>query len=268
MIDVGTGPPLVLVPGIQARWEWMRPAVQALAAHFRVLSFTLAGERSSRRRFDPRLGFDNYVAQIDEILDNAGVASATICGLSYGGLIALRYAAARPSRVDRLILVSALAPGFVPDQRVRFYARAPRLLLPVFGVTALRRARTEIRAALPGWRDRLTFAVSQGTRVLTAPVSPTLMVRRIELLASEDFTRDAAGVSAPTLVITGEAGLDVTVPVDHTREYLDLLPGARHVTLDRTGHLGTVTRPAAFAVLVHEFCCGESRPGIAGKVAS
>ena len=137
MIDVGSGPPLVLVPGIQARWEWMRPAVQALSKHFRVLSFTLAGEPSSRRRFDPRLGFQNYIAQLDEVLDGAGLAAATMCGLSYGGLIALRYAAARPDRVDRLVLVSALAPSFVPDERVRFYARAPRLLLPVFGVTAL-----------------------------------------------------------------------------------------------------------------------------------
>ena len=29
MIDIGTGPPLVLIPGLQGRWEWMRPAVDA-----------------------------------------------------------------------------------------------------------------------------------------------------------------------------------------------------------------------------------------------
>jgi pimeloyl-ACP methyl ester carboxylesterase len=268
MIDVGTGPPLVLVPGIQARWEWMRPAVEALAEHFRVLTFTLAGEPSSRRRFDPRAGFQNYVAQLDNVLDSAGVTSATICGLSYGGLIALRYAAARPARVERLVLVSALAPSFAPDDRVRFYARAPRLLLPVFGVTAWRRARAEIRTALPGWHDRLRFAVVQGTRVLTAPVSPRLMVHRLELLAAEDFTRDAAAVTAPALVITGDPGLDLTVPVEHTREYLALLPGARHVTLDRTGHLGTVTRPAAFAAIVHDFCARQHHGGVGHRAAS
>ena len=31
MTDRGAGPPLVLVPGIQGRWEWMAPAVDALA---------------------------------------------------------------------------------------------------------------------------------------------------------------------------------------------------------------------------------------------
>ena len=54
MIDLGSGTPLVLVPGIQGRWEWMRPTVEALARHFRVLSFSLAGERTSRHPFDRR----------------------------------------------------------------------------------------------------------------------------------------------------------------------------------------------------------------------
>jgi hypothetical protein len=31
VIDVGHGPPLVLVPGIQGRWEYLRPAIEALA---------------------------------------------------------------------------------------------------------------------------------------------------------------------------------------------------------------------------------------------
>ena len=74
MIDIGTGTPLVLVPGIQGRWEWMRPTVEALAKHFRVLSFSLAGERTSGQALDRRLGFDNFIVQIDRVLADAGVS--------------------------------------------------------------------------------------------------------------------------------------------------------------------------------------------------
>ena len=35
----GSGPPLVLVPGMQGRWEWMTPTVEALARRFRVGTF-------------------------------------------------------------------------------------------------------------------------------------------------------------------------------------------------------------------------------------
>ena len=38
VIDRGSGIPLVLVPGIQGRWEYLGPAVEALAASFRVVT--------------------------------------------------------------------------------------------------------------------------------------------------------------------------------------------------------------------------------------
>ena len=40
----GNGPPLVLVPGMQGRWEWMTPTVEALARRFRVGTYSLCGE--------------------------------------------------------------------------------------------------------------------------------------------------------------------------------------------------------------------------------
>ena len=95
MIDIGTGPPLVLVPGLQGRWEWMRPAVEALAERFRVLTFSLAGEKDSDIALPRDGGFDTYVRQIDAVLDRAGASSAIICGVSFGALIAFRYATLR-----------------------------------------------------------------------------------------------------------------------------------------------------------------------------
>jgi pimeloyl-ACP methyl ester carboxylesterase len=252
MIDIGTGPAIVLVPGIQARWEWMRPAVLALAEHFRVLTFTLAGERSSGRPFDPRLGFDNFVVQVDRAIEEAGVESADLCGVSYGGLIAMRYAALRPRRVRHLVLASALPPDYEADARYNFYRRAPLLLLPVLAVDSARRLSPELRAALPslGARARL---LPQALRVLAAPVSPRHMKRRMELLRTVDFVEDARHVRAPALAVTGEPALDRTVPVELTCRYLDCLPDCEHVVLQRTGHLGTVTRPDEFASVVASF---------------
>jgi pimeloyl-ACP methyl ester carboxylesterase len=252
MIDVGNGPPLVLIPGLQGRWEWMRPTVNALARTFRVLSFTLAGDWGSGVRFDQRLGFDNFILQIDRILDEAGIESADFCGVSYGGLIAVRYAALRPRRVRHLVLASALPPDYQTDQRYEFYQRAPALLLPVFALTSARRAAPEIRAALPTFRARLRM-VPQALRVIAAPVSPAHMKRRMELIRTVDFLADVRQVHAPALAITGEPDLDRTVPVQLTRRYLECLPGTEHVVLDRTGHMGTVTRPVEFASIVDSF---------------
>ena len=60
-------------------------------------------------------------------------------------------------------------------------------------------------------------------------------------------------VAAPTLIVTGERTLDRVVPVDATLTYLQHIVRSRHVTLERTGHLGTITRPDAFSAIVREF---------------
>ena len=115
IIDVGSGPPVVLVPGIQGRWEWMKPAVDALATRCRVLTFSLADERTCGASFDAAHGFDCYVDQIREAMDQAGISSAAICGVSYGGLIAAAFAARHPERTFALVLVSAIPPSWRPD---------------------------------------------------------------------------------------------------------------------------------------------------------
>jgi hypothetical protein len=48
VVDRGNGVPVVLVPGIQGRWEWMAPAVDALASRCRVITFSLADEPSAQ----------------------------------------------------------------------------------------------------------------------------------------------------------------------------------------------------------------------------
>jgi pimeloyl-ACP methyl ester carboxylesterase len=91
-------------------------------------------------------------------------------------------------------------------------------------------------------------------RVLTHFFSPRLMVRRVAFLSSIDFTTELARSAQPTLVITGEPSLDRVVPVRHTtREYAALFPHARFETLERTGHLGLIMRPDAFARMVVSF---------------
>ena len=250
--DAGDGPPLVLVPGIQGRWEWMRPAVDALAHRFRVITFSLADEPTSGARFDPARGFDSYLDQIHQAMDASAVGRATICGVSYGGLIAAAFAAREPDRVASLVLISALPPGWRINRRVRFYLRAPRLLSPLFALASLRLVR-EIERASGGWWTAIPTAVRHGWNVVTHPGSPVRMAQRVHLLERLDLTSELARLNTHTLVITGEDELDDVVPPSETRKYLTLWPHAEDAVLARTGHLGVITRPDEVTRLVDEF---------------
>ena len=70
---------------------------------------------------------------------------------------------------------------------------------------------------------------------------------------AEDIAAECAHITAPTLIVTGEATLDRVVPQASTLDYLNLIRGSRHVVLEHTGHIGLVSRPDAFARLVEEF---------------
>lgn len=252
IVDKGTGEPVVLVPGIQGRWEWMAPAVDAVAGRARAITFSLADEPSSGGRFDERAGFASYLAQIGEALDQCGLPRATICGVSYGGLIAALFAARYPERCTAVVVASGIPPSWRPDARARFLMRAPRLLSPVFCAGSLRLF-PEIVAARGGVIGGFGFALPHLVTVLRSFFRPRLMARRVRLLDGLALASEIARVRVPALVITGDEGLDRVVSERATREYLELWPHAASATLAHTGHLGAITRAEEFAGLVAGF---------------
>ncbi len=265
IVDRGHGDPVVLVPGIQGRWEWMAPCVDALAAGGRAVSCSLPGEPGSGAALLASRGFDVHLEWLDAVWEAAGLGPAVLCGVSYGGWVSVKYAAARPERVRGLVLASAPGPGFEPDRRQQYYVRAPHLLLPAFLVTTRQRMKPEVKRALPDPAARFRFVRRQLALMARAPISPGLMARRLRVAMQEDFAAAARAVQAPTLVVTGEDGLDRVVPVSSTREYLRLVPGATGAVLAQTGHLGCVTRPREFAALVRSVRCRTAEAaGVAG----
>jgi pimeloyl-ACP methyl ester carboxylesterase len=268
VVDRGSGPPIVVIPGIQGRWEWMKPGIEALARRTRVITFSLADEPSSAGDFDEALGFWNYVEQVRQALDQARVEHAAICGVSYGGLIAAAFAARYPHRATSLILISALPPSWKPDSRILFYLRSPWLLSPLFCLASVRLYR-EFATAQDTWWRGMTSACSSGFTALLNMFHPGRMARRVHLFSSVCQPRKAdepgcrqadirieaelAHVKVPTMIVTGEESLERVVPPRMTREYLTIWPHARVETLARTGHLGIITRPEDFAALLTAF---------------
>lgn len=253
MVDIGNGPPVILIPGIQGRWEWMAPAVDALAARCRVITDSLPGDRGSLRELDRLGSFDTHLDWIDELLDRAQIEHAAICGVSYGGLVAVRYAAHRPLRTRALVLASTPSPTWKPDCRVERYLRSPRLMSPVFALSSPLRLYPEFAAAFPNLISRGAFTVKHLYRVARHPFAPTSMAQRVRLMSDVDFADDCRRVAAPTLVVTGVPGLDRVVQVSSTREYLSAIPGARGAEITNTGHMGLVTKPERFGETVSHF---------------
>lgn len=253
IFDQGSGTPIVVVPPLQGRWEWTAPLVRELAREGRTITYSLSGELGSGRRAPAARGLDDYLAQLGEVMDAAGLPQAALCGISFGGAVAARFAAMHPERVTRLVIVSSPGPGWHANAIQAGYVAKPWRSLPAFVVGALARVTPEVVSALDTWEARLRFALRYGYVAVRYPPMPHLMAARVRLLEGLHLDEDCARITVPTLIVTGEPGLDRIVPVESTRRYVQLIPNARYVMMDKTGHQGVLTQPRRFAALVSEF---------------
>jgi pimeloyl-ACP methyl ester carboxylesterase len=256
VVERGEGSPIVLVPSLLGRSEYFRPTIDALARSFRVIACSLPDTGSWRRQDDADRALDNLVEQLESAIEETQVPRAAICGISFGGMVALRFAARHPPATSALVLASTPGPSWHPAARHGMYARWPRTLGPLFFAESPSRTWGEISAALPDTRQRARFLAGQFRAWIQAPMSPPAMAARARLIGHTRIERDCSSVLAPTLVLTGEPSLDRVVPVAATSEYLQLIRGARLERLPRTGHLGSVTRPELFCAMVKAFLDG------------
>src|SRR5581483_3822133 len=97
----GEGPPLVIVPGLAGGSGLLGPLAIVLSSSFRVISYQLRGEDdcfAMRRRF----GLQDLVSDLAEFLDWHCLERPALLGVSFGGVLALEFAARFPRRLRAL----------------------------------------------------------------------------------------------------------------------------------------------------------------------
>lgn len=120
-------PPLVLMHGFKVTSTMWAPNAAALGAVRRVYAPDTLGDYGFSRAERPPRSLDDLMAWLEALLDALGLEAADLGGMSYGGWLAAHFAARRPDRVRRLVM---LAPGatFAPFS-MAWYARGLPMLL-------------------------------------------------------------------------------------------------------------------------------------------
>ena len=247
LIDSGSGPAILLIPGADGIRETWRYQVPVLARRHRVLAPDLRCSVPAGATFE-RLWRDAL-----EVLDARGVANAVVIGQSLGGAIALALAAARPERVRGLVIANSLARvgyqhvGLNRTLLVPVAMATTRYLPTVLARWCARawcRLEVWIYDSSPGWRQLIDYALWTGPRT----VSPRVSSARVALLKREDLRPSLGGIVAPTVVVKGPR--DSYVPVAWSREIAGLVPGATYREIAGTGHCSHVSMPETFNAVV------------------
>src|SRR5205823_6299331 len=127
---------------------------------------------------------NRYADGIAEMMSDARVDRAAICGVSFGGLIAVRFAARHSARCGALILASTPRPRLHLRPRHEVYLRAPWIFGPIFLAETPFRLRPEICSAIPDAAARRRFTVRALRTAIAAPVSLSQMAARARIIST------------------------------------------------------------------------------------
>lgn len=105
--QVGSGPIVVVLHGGPgASHDYLLPQYDLLARGRSLFYYDQRGGGRSPVPRDTPVGWREHVADLDDIRLQLGLEQLTLCGYSWGGLLAILYLLEHPDRVGRLALVS------------------------------------------------------------------------------------------------------------------------------------------------------------------
>lgn len=235
-------PALVFVNSLGTDARIWDDAIAALSVHCRCLSYDKRGHGLS----DAPAGdytLDDHLDDLTGLLDHAGIGPAVVVGVSVGGLIAQGLALRAPERVAGLVLCcTAPRMGDAAMWDARIETARTRGLLPLADPVMERWFSPGFRAQRPtdlaGWRNLFLRTDPQGYANTCATLRDTDLMDLI------------SGISAPALVLAGEA--DLAAPVALVRNCL-AIPGSRLEVLPGVGHIPSIEQPAVLAGLIQDF---------------
>lgn len=244
VVQIGSGEPLVLVPGLAGSWKLMYPLAKRLARKHLVIIPTLRGDSNPLSANKPK-----EIADLSEDLgltiEALGLERPLVMGVSFGGAIALEYAVDNPGKLGGLVLY-----GVDSSFRMGFGASIAQRVLERFPLPSDNGFVNQFFNVLHGRKPEpgpLTdFIVERCWETDQA-----VMAHRLRLLENFDVSDRLWRVETPTLVLAGTR--DVVVPLARQRELARTISGANFASVEGAGHIGFLTHRLEVAKQMAQF---------------
>ncbi|HEX5618149.1 MAG TPA: alpha/beta hydrolase [Solirubrobacteraceae bacterium] len=267
----GSGPPLLFLHGLGGVWQNWLLNISAFKDTHRCVAFDLPGFGESEMPRD-EISMTGFAKTADAVCGKLGIDCPVVIGNSMGGFVGAELALKFPTRVDKLVLVSAagLSTEYVKREPVLATARAWAAVMTRAGsqadmVIRRKRLRRVVLQAVVRYPEKLSVPLT--TELVRGGGSPGFN-DAFRALLNYSFRDKLEKIKVPVLIVWGRN--DILVPVDDAEEFEHLIgENAHSVIFDDTGHLAMLERPTRFNELVRGFLAGERAPetGVEGVSA-
>ena len=237
----GEGPPLVKVANFltHLEYEWRSPVVQPFLLEL--------GRGRTLLRYDPRgcglsdrnvqdLSLETWVADLEAVVDAAGIERFPLFAHSQGGAIGIAYAARHPERVSHLVLLGGWARSVMKRNLTPAQVDEMRTLVKLAGMgwgrenPAYRQVFTSL--LIPDSSAEQAASYNELERMCT---SSECAARIFSSVGKMDVMELAPRVACPTLILHAQG--DASVPYEEGRLIAGLVPNSRFVLLQGRNHI-------------------------------
>ena len=262
---IGQGPPLVSVSNWLTHLEldlsipMRRELIRLLSPQHKVIRYDARGSGLSQRDIED-FSLDASVSDLKAVLDDLGVARASLVGQSQGAAVAAAFAARYPDRVDRLVLCGGYARGRRMRGSEGEVAESDAFITMIrqgWGKNIDAYVRMFGAFFMPDATTEQLSAFTHLQRNATPPENAGAIQLAIDNI---DIAAELRHVQAPTLVF--HVREDARAPFEEGRRMAASIPNARFIPLDGRNHVMLASDPSLqrFLSEVAQFLAPDCAP--------
>ncbi len=242
--------PVVFVPGLTEFKESFVYQFRGLEDTYRVISYDL--RRGLKRADDYTL--DLLVEDLQKLFQALDIRRAVICGHSFGGLVAMKYAAKYPESTDALVLVSSFPspPHASANRLVKWMSSTEHPYQKSLGtklkmqLSRLFGVKTSNAMVMEDQVQAVRMIAHQASKT-----SQTTISQRLKIIQNTDLRGILSDIQAPTLIVAGAK--DRQCFLSAARDLYEGIPKASLEVIEDAAHLCFVTRHDLFNTLLDDF---------------
>jgi proline iminopeptidase len=202
---------------------------------------------------------DAQVADLDAIRTKLGFQKFDLIGHSWGGLLAMGYAASHPEHIEKLILIDSAAPAW-KDTLFLFDKVFPDVGGKDEQITkTLGRTPEAAKQHLTNYFSMLFYSQENHDRFLAGITDPgqnsAVNASVNKAIAKLDLNPELPKFAFPTMVIHGR--FDMNVAVLTAWKTYKAIPGAKIEIFAKSGHLPFYEEPDKFTKILSDFLAGK-----------
>jgi pimeloyl-ACP methyl ester carboxylesterase len=249
----GAGPPIVFSHGLLWNTTLFAPQIAALKDRYRCIAYDHRGQGRSADDASSAIAMETVTDDAAALIEALGVGPVHFCGLSMGGIVAMRLAIDRPDLIRSLVLLDTTADA----ERYKLKYKMMNVIARFFGLGVV------CKALLPALFGKTTLADPARAddrldwQQQLASNRRSIWRAANGVLARKSIYGKLHKIAVPTLVAVGDE--DVGTPPALSERIAGAIAGAKLVVIRGAGHGSTLEQPSIVTAIIGAFLDAQAR---------